>query len=311
MKPETVKRRQQIEQRRLRGVIRQVVEQLETGSSEVAVRNTLSAMDAQYPEAHRAQVALEDALPDGESLEAALDEWSELCKEVLTTRTKADTFLKEKDTGEAADVKPAPTEKLSPQSSLGKLQPVPLPKFDGDILQFKAFWDHFEVSVDRREDLGAITKLHHLRSCLTGAALKAVEGITVCAENYPEVVRTLHDRFHRVPEVVESHVSSVLGLRECSEDGTAELTRLHDELNCHFLELRALGKDVDTKLSGFHALLPMIKRKLRPDTLEAWRAFVQDMTDEQITSVAFLSFLLKQTRIKCSTRRKSHWKPEQ
>ncbi|KRY63837.1 hypothetical protein T4D_7388, partial [Trichinella pseudospiralis] len=65
MKPETVKRRQQIEQRRLRGVIRQVVEQLETGSSEVAVRNTLSAMDAQYPEAHRAQVALEDALPDG------------------------------------------------------------------------------------------------------------------------------------------------------------------------------------------------------------------------------------------------------
>ncbi|KRY94572.1 hypothetical protein T4B_11233, partial [Trichinella pseudospiralis] len=87
-------------------------------------------MDAQYAEAHRAQVALEDALPDGESLEAALDEWSELCKEVLTTRTKADTFLKEKDTGEAADVKPAPTEKLSPQSSLGKLQPVPLPKFD-------------------------------------------------------------------------------------------------------------------------------------------------------------------------------------
>ncbi|KRY87891.1 hypothetical protein T4D_3802 [Trichinella pseudospiralis] len=56
MKPETVKRRQQIEQRRLRGVIRQVVEQLETGSSEVAVRNTLSAMDAQYAEAHRAQV---------------------------------------------------------------------------------------------------------------------------------------------------------------------------------------------------------------------------------------------------------------
>ncbi|KRY79194.1 hypothetical protein T4A_4881 [Trichinella pseudospiralis] len=268
-------------------------------------------MDAQYAEAHRAQVALEDALPDGESLEAALDEWSELCKEVLTTRTKADTFLKEKDTGEAADVKPAPTEKLSPQSSLGKLQPVPLPKFDGDILQFKAFWDHFEVSVDRREDLGAITKLLHLRSCLTGAALKAVEGITVCAENYPEVVRTLHDRFHRVPEVVESHVSSVVGLRGCSEDGTAELTRLHDELNCHFLELRALGKDVDTKLSGFHALLPMIKRKLPPDTLEAWRAFVQDMTDEQITSVAFLSFLLKQTRIKGSARRRSPRKLEQ
>ncbi|KRY80454.1 hypothetical protein T4D_4865, partial [Trichinella pseudospiralis] len=55
----------------------------------------------------------------------------------------------------------------------------------------------------------------------------------------------------------------------------------------------------------------MIKRKLPPDTLEAWRAFVQDMTDEQITSVAFLSFLLKQTRIKGSARRRSPRKLEQ
>ncbi|KRZ65689.1 hypothetical protein T10_13437 [Trichinella papuae] len=124
----------------------------------------------------------------------------------------------------------------------------------------KSFWDQFEVSVDRREDVGAITKLLHLRSCLSGAALKVIEGITVCAKNYPEVVQTLHNRFHRVPEVVESHVLKVVSLKECSEDGAVELTRLQDELNRHFLELRALGKDVDANLSGFYALLPMIKR---------------------------------------------------
>ncbi|KRZ81345.1 hypothetical protein T08_14837, partial [Trichinella sp. T8] len=39
-------------------------------SSELAVRNALRALDAQYAEAHRAQVGLEDVLPDGESLEA-------------------------------------------------------------------------------------------------------------------------------------------------------------------------------------------------------------------------------------------------
>ncbi|KRY62714.1 hypothetical protein T4A_342, partial [Trichinella pseudospiralis] len=127
---------------------------------------------------------------------------------------------------------------LSPQSSLGKLQPVPLPKFDGDILQFKAFWDQFEVNIDRREDIGAINKFLHLRSCLSGAALKAIEGITVCEENYPGVVQTLHNRFHHVPEVVESHVLKVVSLKECSDDGAADLTRLHDDLNRHFLELR-------------------------------------------------------------------------
>ncbi|XP_003382269.1 Pao retrotransposon peptidase family protein [Trichinella spiralis] len=202
------------------------------------------------------------------------------------------------------------TEKSGSKSQLGKLKPVPLPKFDGNILEFKSFWAQFEVSIDRREDLGAITKFLHLRSCLSGAALKAIEGITVCAENYPEVVQTLHNRFHRVPEVVESHVLKVVSLKECSDDGAADLTRLLDDLNRHFLELRALGKDVDANLSGFHALLPIIKKKLPPDTLEAWRAFVQELTNEKITSSVFLSFLLNQSQIKGSARKMPARKPE-
>ncbi|KRY14762.1 hypothetical protein T12_5773 [Trichinella patagoniensis] len=75
---------------------------------------------------------------------------------------------------------------------------------------------------------------------------------------------------------------------DLTEDGAAELTRLHDDLSRHFLELRALGKDVGANLSGFHALLPMIKRKLSPDTLEVRRSFVQYVTDEQIISVGLL-----------------------
>ncbi|KRY27743.1 hypothetical protein T01_1508 [Trichinella spiralis] len=219
MKIKTIKRRQQSEQQRMRETILQVLDQLETDSSEVAIKNALQPA-----------------------------------------------------------VKPALIEKLVPQSQLGKLQHVPLPKFDGDILQFKLFWDQFEVSVDRQEDLVVITKILHLWSCLSGAVLKAIEGITVCAENYPEVVRTFHNRLHRVPEVVESH-----GLKECSENGAVDLTRLHDDLNRHFLELRALGNEVDVNVSGFHALLLIIKRKLPPDTLEAWRSFAQNLTNEQIT----------------------------
>ncbi|KRX35222.1 hypothetical protein T05_16401 [Trichinella murrelli] len=262
MKIEAVNRRQQIKQKRLRETILQVLDQLETDSSELAVRNALRALDAQYAEAHRTQVGLEDVLPDGESLEAVLNEWRELCKEVFTTRTRADTFLKEKDESKEPMAIPALTEKSGSKSQLGKLK---------------------SVSVDRREDIGAITKFIHLRSCLSGAALKAIEGITVCAENYPEVVQTLRNRFHRVPEMVESHVLKVL---------------------------RALGKDVDANLSGFHALLPMIKKKLPPDTLEAWRAFVQELTNEQITSAVFLSFLLNQSQIKGSARKMTAQKPE-
>ncbi|KRY80860.1 hypothetical protein T4D_10772, partial [Trichinella pseudospiralis] len=222
MKLETTKRRLALEKKRLRGAISRVVTRVEEGTSRTAVKCVLKELEAQYAEAYRAQVAVEGALPDGDELDAVQE------------RSFYDM------------------QKQPPKPQLGKLQPVPLPKFDGDILQFKSFWDQFEASVDRREDLGAITKLLHLRSCLSGAALKAIEGITVCAENYPEVVRTLHSRFHRVPDVVESHVLSVMNVKACSNEGAGELTRLHDDLNRHFLELKALGKDVNCCLSGFH-----------------------------------------------------------
>ncbi|KRZ40478.1 hypothetical protein T4C_6652 [Trichinella pseudospiralis] len=347
----------EIEQQRLRETILLVVVQLEVDSSESAVRNALHALDAQSAEAHRAPVALEDVLPDGESLEAALNECRELRKEVFTTRTCADTFLKEKDKSKQSVVKPALTKKLGPQSQLRRLvtsrcheqarpflppdcwrvhrylatsrywpalflsflpralmmalrqqtmtiyfikQPKaktdddvmtnnsissvhvrcrlqPVPKFDGDILEFKSFWDQFEAS-----DLGDITKFLHLRSCLSGAALKAIERITVCAENYSEVVRTLHNRFYRVPEVVASHVLEVVGLKDRADEAPRWLEP----------PLPRIESSGEGNLSGFHALLPLIKEKLPPDTLEAWRAFVQDLTNEQITSVAFPSFLL-------------------
>ncbi|KRX34965.1 hypothetical protein T05_8253 [Trichinella murrelli] len=104
--------------------------------------------------------------------------------------------------------------------------------------------DQLEVRFDQRIDLGVITQVVHLRSCLCCVALKAIEGITV----------------------VNSHVLKVVCLNKCSEDSAAELTRLHDDSNRHFLEFRALGQYVDLHLSVFHILLLMIKKKLLPVT---------------------------------------------
>ncbi|KRY76096.1 hypothetical protein T4A_3705 [Trichinella pseudospiralis] len=327
----------EIEQQRLRETILLVVVQLEVDSSESAVRNALHALDAQSAEAHRAPVALEDVLPDGESLEAALNECRELRKEVFTTRTCADTFLKEKDKSKQSVVKPALTKKLGPQSQLRRLvtsrcleqaRPFlppdcwrvhrylatsrywpalflsflpralmmalrqqtmtiyfikqPKAKTDDDVMTYAAFPPIQLTFSTSTTDLGDITKFLHLRSCLSGAALKAIERITVCAENYSEVVRTLHNRFYRVPEVVASHVLEVVGLKDRADEAPRWLEP----------PLPRIESSGEGNLSGFHALLPLIKEKLPPDTLEAWRAFVQDLTNEQITSVAFPSFLL-------------------
>ncbi|KRX53289.1 hypothetical protein T06_7451, partial [Trichinella sp. T6] len=181
-------------------------------------------------------------------------------------------------------VNPKPSSSLTFAAEQVKPPRVPLPKFDGDILQFKSFGDQFESSIHQQKGLNDITKLLHLRSCLSGSALKAIEGVTICAENYPEIVQTLNTRFYRIPDVVESHVLSVMNVKACSNEGAGELTRLHDDLNRHFLELKALGKDVNCGLSGFHVILPTLTRKLPSGTVTEWETFVKNKKDDKIHS---------------------------
>ncbi|KRY16830.1 hypothetical protein T12_12591 [Trichinella patagoniensis] len=59
-------------------------------------------------------------------------------------------------------------------------------------------------------------------------------------------------------------------------DRAAMLTRLHDELNRHFLDLKAFGKNVNSGRKGFYVCLSMIKKKLRCGTLTEWRGFIRD-----------------------------------
>ncbi|KRX36477.1 hypothetical protein T05_12690 [Trichinella murrelli] len=122
----------------------------------------------------------------------------------------------------------------------------------------------------------------HLRSCLSGSALKAIEGITICAENYSEVLRTLKSRFYRLPDVVESHVLSVMNCDDDHEIAPAHHVYLfvgrpaclvpvvYNKLSISQMvrinrtpdgATKALGKDVNCGLNGCHVILPTLKRK--------------------------------------------------
>ncbi|KRY26002.1 hypothetical protein T01_7694, partial [Trichinella spiralis] len=147
-----------------------------TEMTEKGVISRSCVLYAQYAEAHRAQVPSEDALPDKDVLEALLKEWWSLVKEVSMTRIEAATILNEEEVGDASQQKP-------------QLKEDSPPKSDNDILQLNCFGTKLR-HVHLREELINITKLHYLRSCLSGPALKAIEGVTVCAP--------LKNRFHRL-----------------------------------------------------------------------------------------------------------------
>ncbi|XP_003366561.1 conserved hypothetical protein, partial [Trichinella spiralis] len=113
--------------------------------------------------------------------------------------------------------------------------------------RIQAFWGQFGGAVHRRKDFDNVTKFVHLKSCLSGEALQLANGLTVTAENYEELVKLLHDRFHRTTDTLDAHINRHHELQQASSHSRKELLRLHDDINSQLLEIRALGRDIDTR----------------------------------------------------------------
>ena len=105
-----------------------------------------------------------------------------------------------------------------------KLLLLHLPKFSGNVLEWPAFRDVFVASVDSHKKLSNVQKFTHLRSCLSGRALKCIEG------NYSKAFQDLQNRFGRKRLLANELVKSILNL-DIPERADGKLLReLHDTL---------------------------------------------------------------------------------
>ncbi|XP_003369727.1 conserved hypothetical protein [Trichinella spiralis] len=235
-----------------------------------------------------------DSLPE-EERDPAIMEFDKLIDKLKTTQRQTNELLATAKTPSSAEItQPPATKNNDPKTN--STRPIPkLPTFDGDILQFKAFWDQFNAAVHRREDLEDVTKFVHLRSCLAGAALHAISGVTTAAENYPAVVQLLYDRFYRVSDVLDAHILKIFSVTKEVAKGKEGLLALHDKLNGHLLELRAIGRDLDTTVSGFRTALPQLVAQLPKNIQSRWKDQCGKLTEEP-TSQTFLNFLAEQAR---------------
>ena len=102
------------------------------------------------------------------------------------------------------------THNESRQRSNLKLPRIELPKFNGDVLKFQNFWDHFEAAIHSSDDLQKVQKFTYLRSVLTGNALLTIEGFEVTGANYQAAVECLKERYGRKRVVISSLVKSII-----------------------------------------------------------------------------------------------------
>ena len=127
-----------------------------------------------------------------------------------------------------------------------------MPKFDGNILNWRSFREQFQVSVHDRSSLAKSKKLVYLQHALKdGSAKQAIEGLSRSGEYYSEAIDCLKARYDRPRLIHQTHVRMILDAA-APKDGTGkELRKLHDTVQ-HLRALKAMDYGTIWPIHRFH-----------------------------------------------------------
>lgn len=130
----------------------------------------------------------------------------------------------------------------SPGKTQVKLPKLELKKFNGDHSKWISFWDTFEASVDKNDNLSPIDKFNYLISLLERSAAEAISGLTLTASNYDEAIEILKGRFGNKQQIINRHMEILLNL-DCvsSHHNLRSLRKLHDTVESNVRSLKSLG----------------------------------------------------------------------
>ncbi|XP_053968521.1 uncharacterized protein LOC128869947 [Anastrepha ludens] len=130
-------------------------------------------------------------------------------------------------------------------STVIRLPKMELPTFSGDSTEWIGFFDAFSSLVDNNSALSDGQKLHYLRSCLKGDALKIISGFKICDANYVEAWGLLTSRYKVIRVIVESHLRALAEIKRATHDNADAIKGVIDAFQQHIRELKALGRPID------------------------------------------------------------------
>ena len=149
---------------------------------------------------------------------------------------------------------PAPTVTSNHDSSINsnssttpKLPKLVIKKFDGKIINWQTFWDQYESSIDRQENLSDIDKFGYLRTLLCDSARETISGLLLTSENYKEAIKLLKDRFANPQVQVSAYMDQLYKLKRIeSMANVYELRKLYDKVESSIRNLNSLGISSET-----------------------------------------------------------------
>ena len=179
-----------------------------------------------------------------------------------------------------------------PKPKTFSLPNLPVKPFSGDLLEWTAFWEGFQSTIDSSV-LTDSEKMNYLVGYLRGEALLAVQHLGRTAASYAEAKRQLDQLYNRKSALIEAHLKKLENLPVISSaNDIAGLRNLHLSIESHVYALEKLGKKSDS----YETLLgPRIMRSMPPVMREK---YADDATNEITDYKKILAFLIAQTGAK-------------
>lgn len=157
-------------------------------------------------------------------------------EEIITTFSEFELNYNEKVTKLNRQLSRATNEGVSSRSN-GSAEPrqvssVKLPKliikpFDGNLQQWKTFYDCFVTSVHETH-LSNIEKFNYLKGYMVGDAAKIIEGLTLSNENYEKALDMLKETYGDKDKIVSMHMKELVEMEPVvSDEDVAALRKFY------------------------------------------------------------------------------------
>ena len=110
------------------------------------------------------------------------------------------------------------------ESNNVKLPKLEIPSFNGDLLNWRSFWEQFSISVHEKTNLSNTEKLVYLHQALKdGTAKHLIEGLSDMGDCYPEAIECLKTGFDRPQLIHQAHVKAIIEAPAVCEGSGKEL----------------------------------------------------------------------------------------
>lgn len=173
------------------------------------------------------------------------------------------------------------------QSQTGlNLPTLNLVTFTGNYKDWINFENSFDLVINNNTQLSNQQKLHYLKSCLMGDALKSIETLPVKDENYNKAWEILVARFKNTRLIVQNHVMAILNAPSVLKSSHTALRELYHSVTANISTLNSLSIATD---QWDALLIPIVVEKLDYITRRDWEASLDTSVPKYCDFIKFLN----------------------